>query len=251
MAKRKQKQNETVPSNVLKFRTREEREVELRAECQAEAEGARMTDARVIEFPLDRIKPRGPVFNLPAREEASGQRSLDFDGLAAPKTPCPVIRLEPATHAQRARRAYDLYCRASTLDEDPATYDEAQGLYEEALRFDPLLAIAEVNLGNILFRRGMDRRAEGLYRHAIEVQHHCPEAHYNLGYVMLERGDARAAAESFTTALAQDSRFADAHFNLAMALEQMGKRAVARNHWRTYLDLEPHGTWADIARKHL
>ncbi|HSQ62362.1 MAG TPA: tetratricopeptide repeat protein [Polyangiaceae bacterium] len=51
--------------------------------------------------------------------------------------------------------------------------------------------------------------------------------------------------------MARDARFADAHFNLAMAYEQLGERGKARGHWKRYLDLEPQGTWADIARKHL
>ena len=71
------------------------------------------------------------------------------------------------------------------------------------------------------------------------------------GYVMLERGDAKRAADHFEKAIARDARFADAHFNLAMAYEQLGERGKARGHWKRYLDLEPQGTWADIARKHL
>lgn len=243
MGKRKAKGTGIGMGNVVAFRTRAEREAD---EAVRPEDPAKL--ARVIEFPHERVRPRGAFFNLPVREASSGQRSLDFDGLSTPKSPCEVVQLRPAN---AARRAYDLYVRASTLDEDPATYVEAQTLYEEALRLDPLLAIAECNLGNLHFRRGDDRRAEEMYRHAIGVQHHLPEGHYNLGYVMLERGDAQAAIDAFKIAVEQDARFADAHFNLAMAYEQVGKRAVARNHWRAYLDLEPHGTWADIARKHL
>jgi tetratricopeptide (TPR) repeat protein len=149
------------------------------------------------------------------------------------------------------RMAYDLYVRASQLDEDPATYGEAEAMYRRAILLDPKLAIAHTNLGNILFRRGSDAEAEALYREAVALDDRQPEAHYNLGYVMLERGDARRAAEYFGKAVARDSRFADAHFNLAMAFEQMGSRTEAREHWKKYLDLEPNGTWADIARKHL
>ena len=68
---------------------------------------------------------------------------------------------------------------------------------------------------------------------------------------MLERGDARGAAHAFERALDRDASFADAHFNLAMAYEQLGEKAKARHHWRRYLDLEPNGTWAEIAKKHL
>jgi len=36
-----------------------------------------------------------------------------------------------------------------------------------------------------------------------------------------------------------------------MAYEQIGDRMRARPHWKRYLELEPSGTWADIARQHL
>ncbi|HEY8086693.1 MAG TPA: tetratricopeptide repeat protein, partial [Polyangiaceae bacterium] len=64
-------------------------------------------------------------------------------------------------------------------------------------------------------------------------------------------GDARGATAYFERALEGDPRFADAHFNLAMAWEQVGERGRARPHWRKYLELEPSGTWADVAREHL
>jgi tetratricopeptide (TPR) repeat protein len=182
-------------------------------------------------------------------DPVSGQLVLDFDiGMLHND----VVRvLRPRTPAARAQTAYDLYVRASALDEDPASYDEAEALYREAIDLDPMLAIAHTNLGNILFRRGKEVAAEALYLAAIAIDDKQPEAHYNLGYVMLERGDAKRAAEHFEKAISRDSRFADAHFNLAMACEQLGERSRARVHWKRYLDLEPQGTWADIARKHL
>jgi DNA-binding transcriptional MerR regulator len=182
-------------------------------------------------------------------EAVSGQLVLDFEVGALREDVVRVLR--PSVDATRARTAYELYRRASTLDEDPATIGEAEELYRRAIETDPHLAIAYTNLGNILFRRGDVPGAERLYRQAIVIDDQQPEAHYNLGYVLLDRGEPRPAAAHFERALARDPRFADAHFNLAMALEQLGDRTRARMHWRSYLDLEPKGTWADIARQHL
>lgn len=182
-------------------------------------------------------------------EPISGQMVLDFrvEGLRSD-----VVRLlRPDTPGARARSAYDLYMRASTLDEDPATFDEAEGLYKKAIDLDPQLAIAYTNLGNIRFRRGDEPGAEVLYRRALELDERQPEAHYNLGYVMLERGFASRAVTYFEAAIKSDPRFADAHFNLAMAYEALSDKARARGHWKRYLELEPTGTWADIARDHL
>jgi tetratricopeptide (TPR) repeat protein len=163
-----------------------------------------------------------------------------------------VVRvLRPETASQRARTAYDLYAKASTLDEDPATWAEAEALYKRAIYLDPQLAIAYTNLGNIRFRSGDEEAAQALYAQALAIDPRQPEAHYNIGYVTLERGDPKGAAAYFEKAIAADPRFADAHFNLAMAYEQAGERAKARPHWKRYLELEPTGTWADIARDHL
>ncbi len=182
-------------------------------------------------------------------EPISGQMVLDFrvDGLRSE-----VVRvLRPDTPGARARSAYDLYMRASTLDEDPASYDEAEALYKKAIDLDPQLAIAYTNLGNIRFRRGDEPGAEKLYRRALEFDARQPEAHYNLGYVMLERGFSSRAVTYFEDAIKSDPRFADAHFNLAMAYEALFDKTKARVHWKRYLELEPTGTWADIARDHL
>jgi DNA-binding transcriptional MerR regulator len=182
-------------------------------------------------------------------EPTTGQLVLDFDVETLRSDVVRVLR--PGSAAGRAKTAYELYTRASALDEDPATFDEAEALYVRALQLDPELAIAYTNLGNIRFRRSDEKGAEELYRRALSLDDRQPEAHYNLGYVMLERGQAKEAAHYFDRALERDPRFSDAHFNLAMALEQLGESARAKTHWKRYLELEPSGTWAEIARQHL
>lgn len=184
-----------------------------------------------------------------AFEPLTGQMVLDFDVKDLRDDVVRVLR--PIVGKERARTAYDLYVRASQFDEDPATMDQAEGLYRRALELDPWLAIAYTNLGNICFRRNDDRQAEELYRRALGIDSLQPEAQYNLGYVMLERGKPNEAVEFFKGAITSDPRFADAYFNLAMAYEQVGDPGKARPCWRKYLDLEPTGTWAEIARKHL
>ncbi|HEX4447169.1 MAG TPA: tetratricopeptide repeat protein [Polyangiaceae bacterium] len=235
--------------------TRELLEQQVRLRDVAKAIGALRTALPRVTRPLQELRIVGDGRRVIVRsdtgsfEPLTGQMVLDFQVQSLRDD---VVRmLRPETNASRARTAYDTYVQASALDEDPATYDQAEALYAQAIRLDPTLAIAYTNLGNIRFRRGDEAGAEELYRRAIEVDPRQPEAHYNLGYVMLERGDAASAAKYFECALEGDPRFADAHFNLAMALEQVGDRARARPHWKKYLDLEPSGTWADVAREHL
>ena len=182
-------------------------------------------------------------------EPVSGQTVLDFRVDVLREDIVRVLRPEP--QGAQNRSAYDLYMQASTLDEDPASFDQAESLYKRAVELDPLLAIAHTNLGNIRFRRGDEAGAEELYRKALKLDDRQPEAHYNLGYVMLERGYASRSVTYFEAAIKADPRFADAHFNLAMAYEALADKARARIHWKRYLELEPTGTWADIARDHL
>ncbi len=183
-----------------------------------------------------------------AFEPATGQLVLDFDVTTLRND---VVRVLRPDSGQNARTAYDYYTKASSLDEDPATYDEAEELYAKAIRFDPYLAIAYTNLGNVRFRRGDEEGALTLYERALKIDPLQPEAHYNIGYVALEHGDAKTAVDHFEKALTADARFADAHFNLAMALERLDQSERAREHWKRYLFLEPLGTWAEIAKQHL
>jgi tetratricopeptide (TPR) repeat protein len=182
-------------------------------------------------------------------EALTGQMVLDFEVKDLRDDVVRVLR--PKVGRERARTAYDLYMRASHLDEDPETLAEAEALYRQALEIDPWLAIAYTNLGNICFRRSDEPEAEKLYRKALEIDVAQPEAQYNLGYVMLERGLAPEAIAFFHGAIQSDPRFADAYYNLAMAYEQVGDPDRARPCWRKYLEIEPTGTWAEIARRHL
>jgi tetratricopeptide (TPR) repeat protein len=184
-----------------------------------------------------------------AYEPLTGQMLLDLEVKSLRDDVVRVLR--PAAGKERSRTAYSLYVRASQLDEDPATMKDAEALYRQALELDPWLAIAYTNLGNICFRKGEESDAEKLYRRALEIDARQPEAQYNLGYIMLERGKAVDAIPYFLGAIEADPRFADAYFNLAMAYEGIGDAAKARPCWKHYLELEPAGTWAEIARKHL
>jgi DNA-binding transcriptional MerR regulator len=182
-------------------------------------------------------------------EPLTGQMMLDFEVKSLRDDVVRVLR--PSAGRERARTAYELYLRASQLDEDPLTMDEAEALYLEALELDPWLAIAYTNLGNVRFRRGDPDAAETLYKKALDIDARQPEAQYNLGYVMLERGRPEVAIPLFHGAIASDSNFADAYFNLAMAYEQIGETNKARPFWKSYIALEPSGTWTEIAKRHL
>jgi tetratricopeptide (TPR) repeat protein len=184
-----------------------------------------------------------------AFEPLTGQMVLDFEVKSLRDDVVRVLR--PSAGRERARTAYELYLRASQLDEDPLSMDDAEALYREAITLDPWLAIAYTNLGNIRFRRHDAEAAELLYKKALEIDVRQPEAQYNLGYVMLERGQPELSVPLFHGAIEADPKFSDAYFNLAMAYEQIGETSKARPFWKSYISLEPSGTWTEIAKRHL
>ena len=48
-----------------------------------------------------------------------------------------------------------------------------------------------------------------------------------------------------------DPLCADTHVSLAFLYEKLELPRTARDHWRRYLQLDPGGSWADVARRHL
>jgi tetratricopeptide (TPR) repeat protein len=179
----------------------------------------------------------------------SGQLILDFDVRSLHDD---VVRvLKRATPADNHRVAYEHYMKGCRLDQREDTMAEAEAAYRRAIEVDPTFANAFTNLGNLLYRRGEIDNAERMYARALQIDNDQPEAFYNLGCLMYDRGELEAAVLNFRRALRADPSFADAHFNMAMALCDAGRHPEAREHWNSYLDLDPTSTWAEIARRHL
>lgn len=159
----------------------------------------------------------------------------------------PVDIRPPTRGVLAVRQAWKLYTTAGEIDEtDP---DRAIVLYTRAIALDPHLSIALINRGNCWFRKHEPDKAKADYESALRLNPAQPEANYNIGYLILESGFAGDAIPYFKQAIACDPLFADAYFNLAMALEKVGLSAQA--HWRRYVELEPKGTWTEIARRHI
>ena len=185
-----------------------------------------------------------------AYDAETGQVRMDFEVRSLHDEVVRVLRPRAVDPKQR-QKAYEQYLEGCRLDEDEATFDSAVACYEAAIELDPTLANALTNWGNLCFRQGDVEGASRLYRRALGIDAEQPEALYNLGFLAFERGDTGEAASFFERAVTHDPGFADAHFNLAMALEELSRQRDARPHWKTYLDLDPTGSWAEIARRYL
>jgi DNA-binding transcriptional MerR regulator len=182
-------------------------------------------------------------------DPVTGQLLLDFD-LGTLRDD--VVRALPARPVRRdARTAYDWFLEGCRLDAEDSTRASAEAAYRRAIRLDPTLASAYVNLGTLRLLAGMLSEAEALYRKALSLDESLSEAYYNLGFMKLESRALDEAIQLLSRATDLDPDFADAHFNLAAALHEKGRVAEALPHWLSYLELEPQGPFATIAKTHV
>ena len=188
---------------------------------------------------------RAVVLNL--RAEHAGQLVLDFEPRS---TPARVVSFRrPRNEPIESPEAW--FNRAYQLDEDPATRSEARQAYEHALELDPQYVPALINLGDVHYAEGRWNEASACFERAIAQEPGNAKARYNLGNVLHDRHEYQAALILYRDAVALAPDFADASFNLALTCEELELVEEAQRHWRRYLDLDPMGDWAAIAREHL
>jgi tetratricopeptide (TPR) repeat protein len=171
----------------------------------------------------------------------SGQILLDFQVADLERDAASLVRhaekkreqSEPAAAPETAEAWYTHGCDLE-VDED---LDAAMAAYRQALKIDPKLPDAHLNLGRLLHEIGDLTAAEKHYRAAFEAQPDEPTAAFNLGVVLQDLGRLADAAAAYEKVLALDGRFADAHYNLAGLYETLGDPQAAFRHLRTYKTL--------------
>ena len=181
-------------------------------------------------------------------DPTTGQLELDWDVRALRDD---VVRVLRPKVSRRKQEAYAHYLEGLRLDEDETTRERAETEYRRAMELDPGLATAITNLGNLRLLAGDREQAAELYRQAIAADEAIAEAPYNLAYLLAEDGQQPESIPLFERAITLRPDFAEAHFNLAMALSELGLNARAQKSWKRYLEIDPSGPWASIARGNL
>jgi DNA-binding transcriptional MerR regulator len=180
--------------------------------------------------------------------EPDGQLVLEFG--PAPMN-SPVTLCVPASSVARRESAADWFEQGCKLDSNRNTYAEAIKAYERAIECDPDCADAHCNLGSVFFNQDRLASSRSCFERSLAIDPHHIEANLNLATLLEEEGRYQMALRHYKRALVADPMYADAHVSLALAYEKIGLRRKARGHWRRYLQLEPSGTWVEIARQRL
>ena len=186
--------------------------------------------------------------------EPNGQMLLGLAGRAASDpgevASLQVASLEVAT-AEPTPSAGDCFERGCRLDADAATYDEAIAAYREALALEPDFADAHCNLGAVFYNRGERDDARRHFERCLRLDSAHVEAHFNLANVLEEEGCNEMALHHYRTGLIADPFYPDLHINLALLYEKLEMSEHAGRHWRRYLQLEPKGSWSEVAKLRL
>lgn len=95
--------------------------------------------------------------------------------------------------------------------------------FKRALSEDPLLAEANLYIGNIHVRQGRNDEAIASYTEAVEANPEFAEAYNNMGSIYAETGRAEEAMSSYKQALTLNERFYDARTNLGLLYAEGGR----------------------------
>ena len=114
---------------------------------------------------------------------------------------------------------------------------EAMDLFKQASKIRP--AVAHYSLGNALIDKGRTSEAIEEYRQALRIDPDYAEAFNNLGSALLLTGRTSEAIDQFEQALRINPGYAEAHNNLANALVQTGRASEAIDHYKKALRMTP------------
>ena len=133
--------------------------------------------------------------------------------------------------AKQIRAGYDL--------ERDGKLREAAEAHERALKIDPAMVQAHVNLISIYGRLNELEKAEQHYRMAVQLAPEEEGAHYDYGVLMIGSGRYEEAEKAFQKALEINPSHAEAHNNLGVLLEQRGELADAVAEFQKAVEQKP------------
>jgi len=116
-------------------------------------------------------------------------------------------------------------------------YAEADADLRRVLRLHPSHATGHLELGRLLWRRGLVAEAAGHLQRALEFQPDSARACYYLGETLNQSGDVAGARQALQRAVELDPRDAKAHHLLGRVLDRLGCPDEAREMYQRSREL--------------
>ena len=153
----------------------------------------------------------------------SEQKPVSVQGAAWPD----AATVTPETRTVETRSPADLF-QAGLAAQEQGWIEKAARLYQEAVRLDPNMTAAYLNLGLIYFHHQQDPdRAGEMFQHALRLDSGNKLAHNNMGVIHLRRGELGPAEARFASAMEIDPTYVDALYNMACVAARQGRSSLA------------------------
>jgi tetratricopeptide (TPR) repeat protein len=118
-------------------------------------------------------------------------------------------------------------------------YRDMETLWRTTLAKNPNATMAQINLGNLLYRQGRTAEAIAHFDKALELQPGSVDAHSNVGAALLSLGRVDEAIVHLRRAIEIQPTAANAHNNLGNALIQKGLANEALIEFQRAIELAP------------
>ncbi len=208
-------------------------------------------DALAAKVPAPSLQPGAPVNraalpSLPAEQSKPGvvvAQEVTKTQPQPPTVPPTVVRPAQERLAVTQPKPVEALHHQGQAAAREGHYQEAEGLYTQALAIAPRNAEVLNDLGYCLYCQGKLPQAETMMLKAVALQPSDPQLRTNLGVIYGHQGRPREALEQFRLAGSE----ADACTNLAEILMARNDRAAAKDYLRQALAAEPNHARAQKA----
>ena len=119
------------------------------------------------------------------------------------------------------------YNLANLIKTDPARWEQAHALYEQAIAMRPDFVEAHMNRGDLLLQMNQTTRAREAFLKALHYNPNYVDAHFNLGTALVQLDRRKEAEDSYRTAIKLDHTHSHALLGLAMLLQEDNRRREA------------------------
>jgi tetratricopeptide (TPR) repeat protein len=118
-------------------------------------------------------------------------------------------------------------------------WKDSETLWTQALSRTSDNLMAELNLGEAVYKLGRSSEAIAHFERALQIDPNQASAYSSLGAALLESGRPKESLANLQKAIELDPKSSDAHYNLGNTFLQMGRGTDAVAHYKRALELAP------------